>query len=694
MIKKTVHVVANSHIDPVWLWDKFEGIDEVINTFRSACDRLDEYPKLKFSASSLCFYKWAEEFAPELFSRIKAHVASGRWEITGGWWVETDCNLPLAQSFYKSAELSRNYARSKFRVDIPVAYCPDSFGHAASLPEILADTGSKYYVFVRPNADEKPDLPSNLFYWEHGGKRVLCYRLRYHYSQGFHFSRERVESEIKTDEFYLNGLACYFFGLGDHGGGPTKREIETIQNIQKTEDLVDVRFSTCLEFFQAAEKLPDIPTYTGDLHYHAVGCYSVNRNLKNAVRGAERSLCYTGRVMDQAGMDSASQLDLLWESTIFNQFHDIMPGSCAPHAAVQAMNELGGVRDASETLSYTALKALSAQVPVRCLQGEFRIFNSLSEPVTGPFEIESFMYFRPGAPFKDTTGQSIRIQEIPASVMCANRRWMFIDAIPAHGMKSYYFDSEAESAIDQAVGMEFTIGNRVALGDMVVESPGQIIIAGSNLFKSAFSLGVIEDDSDTWSHGVRGYGAAKGCFAEESSSIYDGDIASFLISRQRYGDSRAELRFTLYKDLPFVDLFMRVHWEQERSVLKMEFEPNSSFGSFFVQGPGAAIEKSTDGAEEPLHGWLMAGELGISQDGAFAVDRQGDKLRITLIRSSIYGYDKYWRVDPKGPINHTDLGEHEFRLRFVRQQGLKCEEMEHLTRAFVEPFRVIRDGRQ
>ena len=88
--KERIYLVANSHIDPVWLWDKYEGIDEVINTFRSACDRLDEYPFLKFSASSIQFYKWVKEFAPDVFERIKRHVASGRWEITGGWLIETD----------------------------------------------------------------------------------------------------------------------------------------------------------------------------------------------------------------------------------------------------------------------------------------------------------------------------------------------------------------------------------------------------------------------------------------------------------------------------------------------------------------------------------------------------------------------------------------------------------------------------
>ena len=104
-----IHLIPNSHIDPVWLWHKAEGIDEVLNTFRSACDRLAEYPHLTFSASSLRFYAWVLKFDPALFQRIRKYVAAGRWEVTGGWWIEADTNLPAEASFYKQAELSQTF---------------------------------------------------------------------------------------------------------------------------------------------------------------------------------------------------------------------------------------------------------------------------------------------------------------------------------------------------------------------------------------------------------------------------------------------------------------------------------------------------------------------------------------------------------------------------------------------------------
>jgi hypothetical protein len=72
-----IHLIPNSHIDPVWLWDKYEGIDEVLNTFRSACDRLDEYPNPTFSASSIQFYEWVLQHDAALFKRIQQKVTEG-----------------------------------------------------------------------------------------------------------------------------------------------------------------------------------------------------------------------------------------------------------------------------------------------------------------------------------------------------------------------------------------------------------------------------------------------------------------------------------------------------------------------------------------------------------------------------------------------------------------------------------------
>ena len=38
-----IHLIGNAHLDPVWLWQWYEGYAEVKATFRSALDRMKEF---------------------------------------------------------------------------------------------------------------------------------------------------------------------------------------------------------------------------------------------------------------------------------------------------------------------------------------------------------------------------------------------------------------------------------------------------------------------------------------------------------------------------------------------------------------------------------------------------------------------------------------------------------------------------
>lgn len=233
----------------------------------------------------------------------------------------------------------------------------------------------------------------------------------------------------------------------------------------------------------------------------------------------------------------------------------------------------------------------------------------------------------------------------------------------------------------------------ISTGNVSIEHPGLVTGKdGRELFRSLIQFAVIPDASDTWGHGIRGFGAAQDWFQPVSSAIQEGPLASFLCSRMEYDRSRVEMLFKLYMDLPFWDLDIRVEWQQMRSLLKMELELRKDWNTLIVQGPGGAILKTTQDREEPLHGWLLAGSLGILQTGAFAFDMQGSKLRITLIRSSLYGFHDPSPPDERAPLHPTDVGEHRFRFRFINLKDLEAEAMNRYWAAFMEPFRVIRQN--
>ena len=691
------HLIANSHIDPVWLWDQYEGIDEVLNTFRAACDRLDEYPELCFTASSLQFYQWCLRHDSRLFARIQSHVAAGRWEVTGGWWVEADTNLPQADSVRWQSDIAGRFIDEHFDGRCtPVALLPDTFGHPASLPKLLAETGQRYFIFCRPSPTEKDDLPGDLFYWQYGGQRVLAYRLRYHYSQTKSEDEALIRQRLGDPDYGQRPDNAFFFGVGNHGGGPTIAEIELYRRLIEAGG--DLGFSTCAAFFAAAEQQADIPTYEGDLHRHAVGCYSVVRAIKQGVRGAEQGLAYAARALDMQGA-GVDVLRPAWRATLFNQFHDILPGSCSPPAAQMAIGELGGVDGEWRAAAYGALKAHSSQLPVRCREGEFRIYNTLPWEVRAPLTLESFQYFVPEAPFLNDQGEALTVQAILPDVRCNNRRWSFVDTLPARGCRVYHFDATGREAARGPSPIHYTPGIGIAAGALAVAADGAIEARDASTEQPLLPAPrylVLDDESDTWGHGVVCYDQVSGAFELQSTAVLEGPVTSRLYQRWRFGDSGLDAIYSLYADLPWVDLELQVRWAEDRRILKLELGAASGVDRWLMQGPGGPIERPADGSEQPLHHWVRVagpgGGLAVLQDGAFAADCLDGRLRINLVRSSVYGFHAPDTLDVHDPQRRTDQGVHTFRLRLLPGVEADAGDLDRRVAEFLEPFWVVRES--
>src|SRR4029079_11769035 len=84
MKHKTLYMIGNAHLDPVWLWRWQEGFQAAKATFRSALDRMSESDDFLFTSSSAAIYEWVERNDPRMFEEIRARVAEGRWKHAGG----------------------------------------------------------------------------------------------------------------------------------------------------------------------------------------------------------------------------------------------------------------------------------------------------------------------------------------------------------------------------------------------------------------------------------------------------------------------------------------------------------------------------------------------------------------------------------------------------------------------------------
>src|SRR5215216_1504909 len=345
-------MIGNAHIDPVWLWQWQEGFHEVKASFRSALDRMKEFADFVFVASSAAFYEWVEQSDPAMFAEIQQRVAEERWNIVGGWWVEPDCNIPSGESFARHGLYAQRYFKEKFGMIARTGFNVDSFGHAGSLPQILEKSGIDYYVFLRPMPHEK-GLPGRLFWWQSDDcSRVLAFRIPFEYlswGKDVEIHARRCADEMKEP---IDEYMC-FYGVGNHGGGPTIANIESIRCLDDDPDFpARLAFSTPETFFRAAEtKGWPIPVVQDELQHHASGCYAVHSGIKRWNRLAENRLLAAEKLSVAAvvwgeGTSGSSpcypeDFARAWQNVLFNQFHDIMAGTSLEAAYDDARDAYG-----------------------------------------------------------------------------------------------------------------------------------------------------------------------------------------------------------------------------------------------------------------------------------------------------------------------------------------------------------------
>jgi alpha-mannosidase len=392
----TVHMIGNAHIDPVWLWRWPAGMGEVLATCRTACDMLDEDPAPVFTRSDVWVYQIIEEIDHALFQRIRGHVKAGRWAIVGGWYVQPDCNLPREESFRKHIESGQRYFADRFGLAVTTGYNVDSFGHAASLPRILAEGGYDSYVMMRPMAHEKT-LPAGLFRWrstvEAGGVReVVTWRIAGGYCTSAEDLGDHVKKALAAAAPGVDHVMC-FYGVGDHGGGPTREQVTWIKANAASIPGARMVFSHPRAFFNAV--LPQrsrLPVVEGELQMHAIGCYSVGRAIKRSARLAEHALVMAEQGLAVLGLDKppSAELDRAWEKLMFSQFHDTYGGTAIPSACEDAVAQLAAARDTAEQILYRALYRHSTALPPHRSQ-RIVAFNASSAPFDGWLEHDPWL---------------------------------------------------------------------------------------------------------------------------------------------------------------------------------------------------------------------------------------------------------------------------------------------------------------
>ncbi len=356
-------LAGHSHIDMNWMWSWHETVAVTLATFRTMLQLMDEYPEFCFSQSQASVYRIVEEYEPEMMARIKKRIKEGRWEVTASAWVETDKNMPSTESLVRHIKYTKNYMKDVWGIDpddLEIDFSPDTFGHSANLPEIDSHGGVKYYYQCRGLVGDY----SLYRFRAPSGRELLCYKEQEWYNGGITPKIAKIVFEVARRSAGLK-TSLYVYGVGDHGGGPTRRDIESAIDMMSWPVFPKIRFGTFREFFKIAESVRDkVPVIDREMNYFSTGCYTTqsrikmgNRMTENAFRDAE-NLGAAAEIL--AGRKSnGKRLEESYRNVLFTHFHDILTGSCVQDSREYAMGLYSTSLALANNEALLAMKAVS-----------------------------------------------------------------------------------------------------------------------------------------------------------------------------------------------------------------------------------------------------------------------------------------------------------------------------------------------
>ena len=656
----TLHMIGNAHLDPVWLWRWPEGFHANKATFAAVLTLMRECDDFVFTSSSAAFYAWLEHHDPAMFAEIKQRVAEGRWQIVGGWWVQPDCNLPSGESFVRHALYGLRYFREKLGVRVTVGYNVDSFGHHAMLPQLLRKSGMDSYVFTRPDPSEQ-GLPGQVFWWESDdGSQVLAYRIPYEYNSGGQDLAPYIQRVAAEAKHPYNTLMC-FYGVGNHGGGPTRENVASIRRWNANPAFPTLVFSTPRLFFDAVlAQHTLLPTVHGELQHHASGCYAAHSGVKRWNRQAEQRLG-----LAEAWSALAARLGLqpyptsfehAWRQVLFNQFHDILAGTSVQDAYDDARDSYGEALAIAARALNDATQAISWNINIPLVEGSTPIVVFNPHAWTSHTAVElDFAAFKPTDGLTDDTGEPVPMQTVRSGSIAGSwrSRLAFAATLPPLGYRVYHVVPHAAVAFAPlAAGETWMENDRLRLE--IDPETGFIQrlfdkAHGFEVLRAPARPVVLRDESDTWSHGVYQFNEVIGVFtAHRVQCVEHGSVKTTLRVESSYNQSTLFQEYTMYPGRNIIEVAVTVDWREQWKLLKFSFPLNLHFIRATYEIPYGFIQRPTNGEEEPGQSWVdlsgLARQLDIPyglsllNDGKYSFDARGHDLRMTVLRSPLYAH--------------------------------------------------------
>ncbi|MBQ9507714.1 MAG: alpha-mannosidase [Clostridia bacterium] len=705
-MEKRVYLIGSAHLDPIWLWRWQEGCGEVLQTFRSALDRLNEYEDFIFTCSSAAYYQWVEQIAPDMFEEIRARVKEGRWVPVNGWWVQPDCNIPSGESFARQALYSQLYYYEKFGRICKTGYNVDSFGHNANIPQLLKQGGMDAYVMMRPQPCENAAIPDIYLWRSPDGTALPTFKIPESYTaSGQESINARLADAERNSEKYDLGVML-FYGVGNHGGGPTRGDIEYMRALQAGGKCI--LFSSPDAYFAELQAEKDrLPVWTDDLQHHASGCYSATSLVKALNRRAENSLyaaeAFSTVACETAGMTPKTEsFKEAWRDVCFNQFHDILCGCSIMEAYFDVRDSFGHAQTVADRHLNEAVLRLARKVdtwvdgvsdPVSEVRnqdaGRFDrpviVFNPLSFPVEEPVRTYGASKY-----VKNAAGEYIPAQNVRASRSNdSHADTVFTARLPALGYNTFWMKWEGNFIPPEispetdlkAQGFAMENAHLSVRFDPVTGFITSLLNKDEGFDYASpekpVAVPTVIDDhkTDTWAHNVFTFHNIKGVMALQNIELVEsGPVRAVVRTRHAFGNSYLVQDFILGAGQKTLRVKCKADWQEQFTLLKMSFPVGGGDPVNTYEIPGSAITRPANGEEEPAGKWGAVSfaengrhTLAVVNDSKYSYDCPGNDFRITLLRNVIFA--DHYSHRPPAEFNFTDEGMQRFEYGVVLQKG-------------------------
>jgi alpha-mannosidase len=686
--QRQINWIGHAHLDLAWLWPVAETWKAAERTFQSALNLQKDFDELNFCHSTPALYEWIEQHRPDIFGQIQQRVAECRWEVAAGMWVEPELNLISGESLVRQVLYGQRYTQQRFGHISRVAWLPDSFGFCNQLPQILKQGGVDYFLTQKLRWNDTTQFPHEVFWWQApDGTRIFSVMTP---SIGESIDPIKMSSYAKDWEA-KTGLQESFWlpGVGDHGGGPTRDMLEVARKWQQSPLFPQLKSSTMTSFCQQVEDtLQDVPIWTDELYleFHR-GCYTSHADQKRYNRRCEHWLTEAEMFSAIATLTTnalypKAELEIAWKKVLFNQFHDILPGSSIPEVFVDANLEWELAQETALRLREKALEAIAAQIhlpkPPAPDAIAIVVYNSLNWERSDVVDWQA----PSNGIVLDSAGGLLQTQYNPQSQTLS----IWVNDVPSIGYRVLWYVSKALPTAT-ALPEKWVLDNG-HLRVEICENTGNIASVWdyaaqrSVLAGQGNTLQFFQDQGQYWdAWNIDPNYAQHLLESAEIQSIaipdlINGKVEQCIEVKRRWRNSTFIHTYRLALHSPVLNIDTQVDWQETHVLVKAAFPLGVSADYATYETPCAAIERPTLPNPQPLTEHQKAkwevpalhwadltpsGEepYGVSllNDCKYGYDAQPNCLRLTLLRS------------PTWPDEKCDRGFHSFTYALYPHAG-------------------------